>query len=535
MSAIFLKVLNMSINASWLILVVIVARFLFKKAPKWINCLLWGLVAIRLICPFSMESALSLLPSSEAVPESIIMEQKPQIDSGVTIIDNAVNSIIENNILSNGETSINSNFDSDVSPNDISSNAETTIKPMQSVVSYIGLVWLVGMAVMIFYAITSFVMVKRRVRASIPVGGNIRECDEVKSPFILGIIRPMIYVPSGMSEQTLNHVIAHEEAHIRRHDHWWKPLGFMVLAVYWFNPLVWVAYILLCRDIEAACDERVIRDRDRDYMASYSQALLDCSNHRRVIAVCPLSFGETGVKTRVRGVLNYKKPAFWVIMVGVTACAIIAGCFLTSPKKTVSSDNIGATSTSDGASNENDSEAVQVEIKRPTLNLSAAEGADPTQLLFADKDRIIFSGYYGLFVYSKSEKVITNAVDLISIGCNYTQGDNCCMKYVSADGNMIYLHPMGNSYMYVYNIQKDILVKKPFEKLEIELHEADINEQGEYFDVWENEGQRIVTYLDHGYTIGDVGYIDYWETGSEHYPFFASYGLSSTIDFSTEE
>lgn len=512
MSGIFLKVLNMSINASWLILVVVAARFLLKKAPKWINCLLWGLVAIRLICPLSLESAVSLLPSSEVVPESIVMEQKPQIDSGVTIIDNAVNSIIENNILSNRETSINSNFDSDVSANDISSNAESTSKPMQTVVSYIGLVWLVGMAVMILYAIISFVMVKRRVRASIPVSGNIRECDEVKSPFILGIIRPMIYVPSRMSEQTLNHVIAHEEAHIRRHDHWWKPLGFMVLAVYWFNPLVWVAYILLCRDIEAACDERVIRDRDRDYMASYSQALLDCSNHRRVIAVCPLSFGEIGVKTRVKGVLNYKKPAFWVIMVSVTACAVIAGCFLTTPKKTVSASNI----------DENDSKAVQIEIARPIIDLSATEGADPTQLLFADKDRIIFSGYYGLFVYSKSQGLITNAVDLKAIGCNYTQGDWYCEKYVSADGNIVYLHSMGNEDMYVYNIQKDILVKKPFEKLEIELYEADINEQGEYFDAWENEGQRIVTYLDHGDTIGELGYIEQWETGSEHHMLFST-------------
>lgn len=530
MSVVFLKVLNMSINASWLILVVLVARYLLRKAPKWINCLLWGLVAIRLICPFSLESALSLLPSNEVVPESIIMEHNPQIDSGVTIIDNVVNSIIEGNLSSNVETGIIPNIESDISP-----NVKTNIKPMQVVVLFAGLVWLVGMVAMILYAIISFVMLKRKVRVSLPVSSNIRECDEVKSPFILGIFRPLIYVPSGMSDQTLNHVIAHEEAHIRRHDHWWKPLGFIVLAVYWFNPLCWVAYILLCRDIEAACDERVIRDRDRDYVASYSQALLDCSNHRRVIAVCPLSFGETGVKARVKGVLNYKKPAFWVIMVGVTSCAIIAGCFLTSPKKSVSGSNIDVTSTSDGMSNENDSKAVQVEIKRPTLDLSATEGADPTQLLFADKDRIIFSGYYGLFVYSRSQRVITNAVDLKAIGCNYTQGDNCCRKYVSSDGNMVYLHPMGNSDMYVYNIQKDILVKKPFDIPEIELHEADINEQGEYFDVWENEGQRIVTYLEHGYTIGDVGYIDSWETGSEHYPLFSSDGSSGVIDFLTEE
>ena len=312
MSALFLKILNLSINASWLILAVIAARLLLKKAPRWISCLLWGLVAVRLLCPISLESVLSILPSAKVVPENIEMVQDPHIDSGVRIIDNAVNPVIEKSF---------------------SPDAASSVNPMQVVVFMGSIIWLTGMVVMLLYALISYILLRRKVRASVAMNDRVKECDEVDSPFILGIFRPEIYVPSGIDENTLELVIAHEEAHLKRHDHWWKPFGFVLLAVYWFNPLCWVAYILLCRDIEAACDEKVIKDKDREYMAAYSQALLDCSVNRRVIAACPLAFGETGVKERVRGVLNYKKPAFWMIIVAVIACIVVAVCFMTNPKK----------------------------------------------------------------------------------------------------------------------------------------------------------------------------------------------------------
>ena len=317
MSALFLKILNLSINASWLILAVIAARLLLKKAPKWIICLLWGLVAIRLLCPFSLESVLSLVPSREVVPENIEIVQNPHIESGVRIIDNTVNPVIEKSF---------------------SPEITSSVNPMQVVVYVASVIWLVGMTIMLLYALISFILLKRKVRASIMISDRVQECDEVRSPFILGIIRPVIYVPSGMDERTLELVTAHEEAHLKRHDHWWKPMGFMLLSVYWFNPLCWIAYILLCRDIEAACDEKVIQDKDKDYVASYSQALLDLSYQRRVIAICPLAFGETGVKGRIRDVLNYKKPAFWVIIAAIIACIVIAVCFLTDPEKKASND-----------------------------------------------------------------------------------------------------------------------------------------------------------------------------------------------------
>ena len=310
MSSLFLSVLNLAISASWLILAVILVRFLLKKTPKWIICLLWGIVAVRLVFPFSFESAFSLLPSSRTIPENIEIVQDPHIESGIGFIDNAVNPVMENS------------FSPDVT---------ASVNPMQVVTFASSVIWVIGMVAMILYAIISFVMLKRKVRASITVADNVMACDEVKSPFILGVLRPVIYVPSGMDGETFDLVMAHEKAHLKRHDHWLKPLGFVLLSVYWFNPLSWIAYVLLCRDIESACDEKVIADRDREYVAAYSQALLNCSIQRKAIAVCPLAFGENGVKDRVRGILNYKKPAFWLILVSVVACLILAVCFLTNP------------------------------------------------------------------------------------------------------------------------------------------------------------------------------------------------------------
>jgi len=310
MSSVFLKILNMSITASWLILAVVLTRLVLKKAPKWIACLLWGLVAIRLICPFSFESVLSLIPSSETIPANIALQQEPAINSGITIINEAVNPAIEESFTPAPGTSVN---------------------PLQIVIPAAAIIWIAGIVVMLAYAVISYLKLRRIVSICVPVGERLLACDEVKEPFILGVFRPVIYMPSSMSSKTLEHVIRHERAHLQRHDHWWKPLGYLLLAVYWFNPLCWVSYILLCRDIEMACDEKVVRDMDKEDMAAYSQALLDCSFPRRRIAACPLAFGEVSVKKRVTGVLNYKKPAFRIILIAIVACMILAVCLMTDP------------------------------------------------------------------------------------------------------------------------------------------------------------------------------------------------------------
>ena len=314
MSDLFIKIFNLSVTAGWLVLAVLLCRPLMKKAPKWINCLLWGIVGLRLVFPFSLESIFSLVPSAEPIPEDIMFSPTPEINSGI----GAVNSVI-NPIISSGFTP----------------EIGASVNPMQLVVAIASVVWLIGIALMLGYGIVSYILMRIKVRASVRGERNVYFCDEVDSPFILGVILPRIYVPSGMHGEALDHVLAHERAHLRRGDHLWKPIGFTLLALYWFNPLLWVAYALLCRDIEAACDEKVIKTMDTAAKKSYSEALLSCSLHRKRIMACPLAFGEVGVKQRIKSVLNYKKPAFWIIIIALVATLVLSVCFLTDPKESV--------------------------------------------------------------------------------------------------------------------------------------------------------------------------------------------------------
>ncbi len=310
MGELFLKTLNMSIAASWLIMAVVLLRLVLKKAPKWIVVLLWGIVALRLVVPFSFESALSLIPSAETFNAHNIQYETPAISSGIPAINNAVNPVL-------GET--------------FAPNPAASVNPLYVWTFIVSVIWFIGIAAMLLYAVISYVRVRRSVAERIPYEGNIFLCDHVKPPFILGLVRPKIYLPSNMDATAMEPVIAHEKAHLARHDHWWKPLGFLILTVHWFNPLCWIAYVLLCRDIELACDEKVIRQMDLEGKKQYSTALLECNAQRRLVTICPLAFGEVGVKERVKNVLNYKKPTFWVIVVAVVACAVVAVCFATNP------------------------------------------------------------------------------------------------------------------------------------------------------------------------------------------------------------
>ena len=310
MSEFFLNVVNMSISASWLVLAVLLLRFLLKKAPKWITVLLWGIVAIRLICPFSIESMLSLIPSAETISPEIMVDRNPEINSGVPIINNVVNPIISESFTPDPLTSAN---------------------PLQILIPILSIVWGVGVVVMLIYTVISYFNVKRKIGTAVLLRDNVFQSENVISPFVLGVFKPKIYLPFNMSEQDISHVIAHEQAHICRKDYWWKPLGFLILTIHWFNPLMWLGYVLLCRDIELACDEKVIKELNTEQKADYSQALLSCSVNRRIIAACPLAFGEVGVKNRVKTVLNYKKPAFWIVVVAIIASVVVAVCFLTNP------------------------------------------------------------------------------------------------------------------------------------------------------------------------------------------------------------
>ncbi|MDD3339183.1 MAG: M56 family metallopeptidase [Lachnospiraceae bacterium] len=311
MSEVFLHVFNLSIAASWLVLCVILLRLVLRRAPKWIRTVLWGLVGLRLVLPFSIESVLSLIPSGETISPEILYAKTPAIESGIPVVNAMVNPVLSGSF----------------SPADGDS-----VNPLQIWISIAAVIWIVGMAVMLLYTVISYVRLSIRIRAAVLLRDNIYQSEYVFSPFVMGLFRPRIYLPFHLSEKTMGNVIAHEQAHIRRYDHMIKPVAYFLLNIYWFNPVLWVAYILLCRDMELACDEQVIRGLDRERRADYSQALLSCSTTHRSMSACPLAFGEIGVKERVKNILNYKKPGFWIIVVAVIASLAVAVCFLTNPK-----------------------------------------------------------------------------------------------------------------------------------------------------------------------------------------------------------
>lgn len=320
MTEFFLQTVNLSYRVSFLILVIFLLRLLLKKAPKWVSVALWGIAAVRLLVPFSLESVFSMMPSGNLVAPEIMLDPTPTIQSGIPAVNDVVNPIIQQSFAP--------------APGD-------SMNPLQLWLPLAAAIWVAGFAAMVLYTFISYWDLKRKVSDSMQIRDRIFRGQSVPSPFVLGILRPRIYLPEGISETDETFVIAHEEAHIRRHDHWWKPFGFLLLSIHWFNPLMWLGYVFLCRDIELACDEKVIKALGEEAKADYSQALLNCSVSRKRIAACPLAFGEVGVKQRIKSVLHYKKPAFWILIAAIVVCCVVAVCFLTDP---MDKENMGVQS-----------------------------------------------------------------------------------------------------------------------------------------------------------------------------------------------
>lgn len=330
MTKLFLTLLNIGIKAGWLILAVLLLRVILRKAPTWTVCLLWGVVALRLVFPFPIESVFSLIPSAQTVPMEIERMEKPEVYTGIGFVDEHVNPVITSQMAPEVEESVN---------------------PMQIIIWVAALVWIVGIVLFQTYTLVSYMELRRKVRISIPFrssrqqlprqlewGENLKiyrkiyVCDQMKSPFILGILNPKIYLPAGMDEAAYENIIQHEATHLKRGDQFWKPLGYLLMSVYWFQPLSWVAYVFFCKDMELACDERATMGMQKSEKASYCQTLLACSTNRQIFAACPVAFGEIGVKERVKHVLNYKKPAFGIVLVACVVCIVTVVCFLTNPK-----------------------------------------------------------------------------------------------------------------------------------------------------------------------------------------------------------
>ncbi len=374
MNEFFLKIINMSISASWLIFAVLILRLVLKKAPKWVNVLLWGIVAIRLICPFSFESALSLIPSAETFPKKIISGPSFDVQSGITPVDNRINDYLGDRYFE-GVT--------------VPANNGNTIMTILTIV------WTIGILLLVAYTVISYWRLHREIDTAVRYKDNIFQSENVSSPFVLGLIKPRIYLPFKLDGQDMEHVVAHEQAHIRRKDHWWKPLGFLLLTIHWFNPLMWLAYVLLCRDIELACDEKVIKGLSNEQRADYTQALVACSVNRRMIAACPLTFGEVGVKERVKSVMNYKKPAFWVIIIAVIVCVGVAVCFLTNPKQDRYTLRIVVPA---GSQEEFVYTDEEVSTVRNSIKIWSGDGLGDTEVLLFPVNKTAETGYIATYL-----------------------------------------------------------------------------------------------------------------------------------------
>ncbi len=311
MKDLFLKLLNSGISASWLVLAILLLRVLLKQSPRKLTCALWALVAIRLLCPISVESGLSLIPATEPIRQEAfqhiseaIFEEAPT--AGVNPAENA-------------DAALSPVFDAPEAP------AGST-----DLLSIVSAIWAAGVAGMAVYAIASGISMKKRLSASLCIRKNVYSCDYIDSPFIFGIANPKIYLPSCLTGEELPYVLAHENAHLQRRDHLWKPLGFLILSIYWFHPVMWIAFRVFCRDMELACDEKVIKNLDTAGKAAYSRTLLHYSGPG-IPAVGPLAFGEKDVKHRINSILRYQPCAVWVTSIAVFASIVLAVCFLTNP------------------------------------------------------------------------------------------------------------------------------------------------------------------------------------------------------------
>ncbi len=338
MRDIFLEVMSRSMAAGWLVLAVAVLRVALKRAPKAVTMLLWGMVALRLLCPVSIESRFSLIPEGQAAPWGVLAEERWNRNEGLSPGNGAGNASGEVQISGAGTGQAGAG--SDLSgKGELSADGRYGADGFDpwgekwNIIDTLSVIWLFGGLAMGLYALLTYLRLRKLVGTAVVMQDNIFQSERVASPFVLGLVRPKIYLPFRIEGKNLEHVVMHEQVHIRRKDHWWKPLGYALLSVYWFHPLMWLAYGLLSRDIELACDERTIRGLDDGQRADYSQALLDCSVSRRSICACPLAFGETGVKTRVKSVLHYRKPTFWIVGLAAVVCIVVAVCFLTNPAR----------------------------------------------------------------------------------------------------------------------------------------------------------------------------------------------------------
>lgn len=493
MQGVFLRIVSMGINASWMIVAVLLLRVLFWKFPKWIACFLWILVGIRLICPFDLESAMSLVP---------VRMEAPLADSGGKIVKKEKD-IAKNDFQPENTGGVEKDFMADSETILTVSTGERIVLD-STVIGVFTIIWLCGMFAMFFYFLMSYLYIHKKTETATHLMENVWESEFAASPFVFGLVHPQIYIPYSTKQEHLVYILAHEYAHLKRKDHLLKIAAFFILSVYWFHPLVWSAYVFLGRDIEFACDEKAVLAMDKQEKKNYMLALLNSSTAERNASIYPLAFGKIGVKERVIRIKQWKKPSFVMLAATLLVCIIVSICFFSVP------DTKGIKGKAERTVTNADSGIL--EIKQASVNLSENTGADGTALYYVDAEKIIFGGYFGLFVYDKVSGSIVQSLDLEYIGCNQTQGSNYCEIAADKAGQRIYLNPVAQKKLYVFDLLSNTLVVKEYPKSDIwkdrslALFRIENTKQVSYRD---GKEERICKLKEGDFTIGDCTYAEY--------------------------
>ena len=534
MYVLFLKISDMGYKAIIPVLFVIVARLLIKDMPKWIRYFLWMIVFISLVLPLSIPSPFSiynLLPE-EMLDVDVVYEAKQADMDEVygTDTNSEVTYIYE---VTDEEMDT---VESDIEDTNYAYEESITYLPTEVVhyknnpLAIIALIWILGIFSFVTYFIISTIKLRKRLDEAVLLNDNVWSCDNVDSPFVLGVINPKIYLSSSMDKEHVDYVIMHEKMHMHSKDQLLKYIAFFLLMIYWMNPVIWIAYILFCRDIEFICDENVIKNLDNDARIAYTKALLACSTQKKKLNISPIAFGEIGIKNRIKSVLEYKKVPVWLNIVVIAIIAGLGVSLITVRTMASSSEeseneqridylpseelanaqsieylpfeeteNVQAT---DYKPSENDIDVREhnyysdnyysdnwVNINPAKVDTSMSTGADGTKLYYADKDIFIFGGYYGLFVYDMNEQQVIRSVDLSEIGCDKTQGDEYCEINVTAKGDKVFLHIINSDTMYVYDVENSIMTLEPYDLSSYELYESE-----------------PTVFIVNDTTIGDIGY-----------------------------
>lgn len=515
MQGVFLKIVLMGINASWMIFAVLLLRLFFRKSPKWIVCFLWILVGIRLICPYDMESAMSLVPVQIKVP-FIESEKNTNNEKNATYIQIDHNSFVDSNIKfakRSFQLQYTDGIEGDVmadNRNILPDDTKGKIELDRTVIRIFIVIWLCGMFVMFFYFILNCLYIHKKTEIATHLKENIWESEFVDSPFIFGLFRPKIYIPYGKDEKQLVYILAHERTHLKRKDHILKLAAFLILSVYWFHPLVWISYILLGRDIELACDEKAVLTMDKQERKNYLLALLSCSTARTNASVYPLAFGKIGIKERVIRMKKWKKQSCILIFSTFFACVIVTVCFFTNPKR-AETKGVVTTQTSQTVPKETNKDFVSMEVKQASVNLSENTGADGIMIYYVDDKKIIFGGNFGLFVHDKNSGRIVQSLNLEYIGCNQTQGDNYCEIAVDKGGQRVYLNPVRQNKLYILDLLSDTLEERDYPKSDIwkdsslELFHIENPKQVAYHD---GKEEKICILNENDFTIGNCTYAE---------------------------